>query len=255
MSGGAGSAGALIPSALVRPEGARPFVYGHRGRRNLPENTLPAFERALDQGADGVELDVRLCKSGEVVVMHDADLRRMAGRAEKIAELDYATLHRIPLGVGAHTPLLAEVLSLVFRRGKCVNVEIKPDVPDLSALVAGVAHELAGRPAQERESVVVSSFEPRALRELHALAPQIAVGYLYDNLRDRDNAPELTGAAYGEHPKHTLLDAALIARMRKRAGFVNSWTVNDPAQALRLAELGVDAIITDFPDVILHALR
>jgi glycerophosphoryl diester phosphodiesterase len=241
-------------SAGARPtRPTRPWVLGHRGMRGVPENTLPAFERALEVGADGVELDVRVCASGEVVVMHDPDLRRMAGRSERVAELDYAQLRGIDLGQGAHAPLLAEVLALVLGRGQQVNVEIKADAPATEPIVRGVARELSRLTAAERARVVVSSFEPSALVLLRGLDPETRVGFLYSTQREADHAPRLSHA--GEHPQHMLLDAASIAAMRARSAFVNTWTVNDPARAVQLAQLGVDAIISDVPDAIVAALR
>ncbi|HEX2675316.1 MAG TPA: glycerophosphodiester phosphodiesterase family protein [Polyangiales bacterium] len=243
----------------VRARGARPWVYGHRGMRGAPENTLPAFERALAAGADGVELDVRVCKSGEVVVMHDADLRRMAGLADRVAELDWTTLSRVDLGGGAHVPLLSQVLERVLPLGKRVNVEIKGDVPTLEPVVSGVAREIAARPEAERAAILVSSFSAEALMLLRKIDAQTAIGFLFDSAREEANAPRVAaangGAVYGEHPKHSLLDASSLARLRARAQFVSTWTVNDPLRARELAALGVDAIISDLPDVILAALN
>jgi glycerophosphoryl diester phosphodiesterase len=239
-------------AAFVREAGTRPWVYGHRGMRGAPENTLPAFERALAHGADGVELDVRQCKSGEVVVFHDPDLRRMALRDDRIADLDLATLQRIDLGDGAKTPLLRAVLDLVLGQGKRVNVEIKGDVPDLPALCRATADVLRALGEDTRVRVVVSSFDPRAPTLVQAELPSLAVAFLYEHTADIKYRPALPH--YGEHPKHTLLDAASITEMRKRASFVNTWTVNDPAQAKRIAALGVDAIITDVVDVVLAAV-
>lgn len=237
--------------AWIRKEGSRPLVFGHRGMRGTPENTLISFTGALAAGADGIELDVRLCKGGEVVVFHDADLRRMAGRAERVVDLDYSTLQKLDLGGGATVPLLSEVLSLALPRGARVNVEIKPDVPELLPLVAGVAREILARPAHERALLVVSSFSPRALVALHQRLPDVAVGYLFDSSEAEQLTPEL--AHYGVHPQHTLLDERSLARMRKHARFVNTWTVNDAAAALRLAELGVDVIISDVPEALIAA--
>lgn len=238
--------------AFVRAPGAPPWVYGHRGMRGAPENTLPAFERALEVGADGVELDVRLCKSGEVVVMHDVDLQRMAARADRIAELDYATLRGIDLGAGATTPLLRDVLELVLRRGKRVNVEIKADVPDLRALALATAQELLARSKAERALVLVSSFEAGALRMLQEAAPGVAVGFLFANAEQEANAPELRN--YGEHPRFSYVTKQSLQGFAERAGFVNVWTVNDAAEARRLSALGVDGIISDVPDLIRAAL-
>jgi glycerophosphoryl diester phosphodiesterase len=186
------------------------------------------------------------------VVFHDTDLQRMAARAERIADLDFPELRAIDLGNGAHAPLLSDVLDLVLRRGKRVNVEIKSDVPDLRALVAATAEALLARSKAERALLVVSSFEPNALRMLQQAAPSFAVGFLFSNAEQEQHAPELRN--YGEHPRYSHVNKQTLQGFADRAGFVNVWTVNDPAEAKRLSALGVDGIISDVPDVIRSAV-
>jgi glycerophosphoryl diester phosphodiesterase len=240
-------------AALLRRPGTRPFVYGHRGQRGVPENTLLAFERALCAGADGVELDVRVCASGELVVMHDPDLRRMAGLPDAIAQLPYTALARIDLGQGATVPLLRDVLQLMASRSALLNVEIKHDVPDLARSVQATAQELLAASPEQQARSVVSSFDAGALAMFRQQAPGLAVAFLYASAEQEAQAPALP-SAYGEHPRRTLVDAALLARVRRRASFVNVWTVNEPAEAQRLAELGVDGVISDEPATVLAAL-
>ncbi len=220
--------------------------------RGAPENTLPAFERALAAGADGVELDVRLCKSGEVVVMHDVDLQRMAGRPEQIAQLDYPQLARVDLGGGARAPLLREMLQLMAAHSKLLNVEIKKDVPDLLRSVRATAAEILASSPEQQARTLVSSFDAGALVELRKLAPQLAIGFLFATAVEQQEAPQLDH--YGAHPRRTLVDAALLTELRARASFVNVWTVNDPDEARRLAALGVDGLISDEPGVVVAAL-
>lgn len=231
---------------------SRPLVLGHRGMRGAPENTMPAFERALAVGADGVELDVRCCKSGEIVVFHDLDLQRMAQRPERIAEVDYAFLQTLDLGDGARIPLLAEVVARTTRSGKHLNVEIKGDAPSIDPVVHGVAKQLAQLTAADRARVIVSSFSPRVLERFRKLDATTRLAFLYEDVAGAALAPQL--ASLGAHPRHTLLDATSLAALRAHASFVNTWTVNDAARAAQLVALGVDAIITDVPDVILATL-
>src|SRR6266536_5012531 len=96
-----------------RPEGAPPRVFGHRGVRGAaPENTMMAFELAADSGAQGVELDVRVCRSGELIVCHDPTLERVTGGrdARSVADLEWSLLSRVDVGSGQTMPLLGEVL-------------------------------------------------------------------------------------------------------------------------------------------------
>ncbi len=221
--------------------------------RGAPENTVLAFERALQAGADGFELDVRVCKSGEVVVMHDADLKRMAGREGEIAALDYAELCEVDLGDGQHVPLLRDALQLGLSRNARVNVEIKSDVPNLDQLVRGSVAEILALPTPQQELVVVSSFDASALQQVRALAPTLALGFLYANEQQEATQPGLPGS--GEHPRFSYVSEESLQRFRARASFINVWTVNDPEEARRLCALGVDGLISDVPDTILAALR
>src|SRR5688572_18628019 len=123
-------------AALRRPPGARPFVLGHRGARHAaPENTQRAFELALSEGADGVELDVRLDRSGRAIVLHDAGLARVTQGidARQVAELSAAEVDAAHVGGGEPIPVLIDVLAWAEEREARVNVELKGDVPSLRA--------------------------------------------------------------------------------------------------------------------------
>ena len=130
----------------------RPRIIGHRGVRVVPgvraehdavppENTLPAFEQALREGAEGVELDVRVCATVELVVLHDATLGHVTAGADTRAvdALSWSDLARVPLASGAHVPRLAEVLAFARARKLPVNVELKRDVPSRTAIVTAAA--------------------------------------------------------------------------------------------------------------------
>ncbi len=244
--------------AQLRTSGARPFVYGHRGASaRAPENTLRAFALALDEGADGVELDVRLSRDGVVMVAHDRDLARVAGRPERVAELDAAVLRTIDAG-GDRIPTLDDTLDLTLGRGARVNVELKGDVPDRAALTRAVAALLARRSDAERELVFVSSFRPEILVGLRALGSRAPRAVLFDAehtgpvraaLLRRAVSPE------GLHPHHSLCAPGAIARWHARGLFVNAWTVDSPDRARALAQAGIDGIITNDPAGIVTALE
>lgn len=235
---------------FARQERPLPFVYGHRGtRRGAPENTLRAMELAIAQGADGIELDVRLCGSGQVIVLHDPDLGRVANVPLWAAESSYGALAAYDLGQGARVPLLDDALSLVLGAGLLLNVELKDDVPDAAALVAAVLQRVRARPADERERVIFSSFGAAICSALHAAAPELPVAFLCS--RTREQGPPGMAAA---HPRHTLLTPATCARLRASGLVVNTWTVNDAERAATLSGFGIDGIITDDVPLIRSAL-
>src|SRR5262249_47788628 len=148
-------------------------LIAHRGASALaPENTLAALRRARADGADGVELDVMACRGGEVVVVHDEDLVRLAGVHRRVADLSLAALRDIRLAGGEVIPLLDEVLEELGPR-LLVNVEIKaPRALSATRLVPAVARILLRHGGAQ----LVSSFNPIALAELRALAPRLPVG-------------------------------------------------------------------------------
>lgn len=235
----------------------RPLVYGHRGASaRAPENTARAFALALSEGADGVELDVRLSRDGVVVVVHDDDLTRVAHRPLRVANLDAHVLQTIDVG-GDVIPTLDDTLDLLCATDARVNVELKGDVPDRSGLVRAVSMLLRRRSARVREQVFLSSFWPGILVGLRALCPSVARAFLFDL--------EHTGALHaawlrralrpeGLHPHHPLCDARSLARWHARGLFVNAWTVDSPLEARKLASIGIDGIITNDPAAILLAL-
>jgi glycerophosphoryl diester phosphodiesterase len=236
-----------------RAPGARPLLWGHRGtRQGAPENTLVAFERALALGADGVELDVRLSADGEVVVLHDPDLERVAGVALSAAQASADALSRHDLGGGARVPRLVDAMSRVLDAGALLNVELKSDVPDAGALVAAVAARVAALPPPQRARVLLSSFDAAMCRALNAALPEVAVALLMTRV------PAPLPAALSElpaaHPRGDRLDAAAMARLREAGLGVNAWTVNGAEEARRLSQLGVDGLITDDAGALISAL-
>lgn len=240
-----------------RPQGGRPWVLGHRGaRQSAPENTLAAFELARQQGADGVELDVRLDGTGRVVVFHDPTLGRATEQRDlrQLEDLTADELARVRVG-GEPVPLLEDVLAWSHETNQRLNIELKRDVRHKAALVLEVGRRIA-RVADAPERVVLSSFDPAFVRGLSLLLPEVAVAWLvHAKQRWLRRAPgaRLTGAS-GVHPEHVLLDRASIASYRGGSRFVGTWTVNDPARAALLAALGVDTLISDAPGDVLAAL-
>lgn len=251
-----------------RPGARRPLVLGHRGASaEFPENTLLALRAALQQGADGVELDVMRCGSGEVVVVHDDDLRRVAGGApgseRPVRQASLAELRRHDLGQGERVPTLLEVLE-ALGPAALVNLELKsPEVKgreqlrllrdDGLAEAAARVLERAGRPAG---TTLVSSFDPFQLLRFRRLSA-VPIGYLFHSklarpLRDAWPAPFLRPAAL--HPEAALVDAVAMRRWRRSGYFVHVWTVDDPREVAALCALEVDAIITNTPGAVRRLL-
>jgi glycerophosphoryl diester phosphodiesterase len=242
-----------LPWTLGHEALGRPLIWGHRGAEHhvagsgITENTMPSFERARSLGAEGIELDVRLCASGEVVVFHDEDLVRLAGRAERVEDLSLALLRDIPLRNQAVIPTLDEVLA--GTAPLVVNVEIKT-VPARAVprLVAAVIATIQRSPAADR--VLVSTFDPVILAAVRMRAPHLPSAYLFhaeQGMPLRRGWPAYALRPHALHPEAKLVDRTRMRAWRRRGLSVNVWTVNDPAEVRRLADLGVDGIITDDP--------
>lgn len=218
---------------------------------------MRAFELALDEGADGVELDVRLDRDGDVVVCHDATLARVTeGRDTRaVQDLGRRELAEVDLGGGERVPRLAEVFSWAKRRGARVNVELKKDVPNRAALVLAVFRMAVLEP-RAAEWMIFSSFDPQIVAALARVVPWVASGWLVESgtgVPGRSLRERLVGAS-ALHPQASLVTRESIAPWQRAELPVNVWTVNDPDEARRLAALGVDTIISDVPGAILKAL-
>ncbi|HET7541952.1 MAG TPA: glycerophosphodiester phosphodiesterase family protein [Polyangiaceae bacterium] len=242
--------------AWQRPDGARPFVLGHRGARHAaPENTLAAFELARTEGADGIELDVRLDGSGQVIVLHDPTLERVTGGedARHAEEIPSPELLRLNVGKGERVPTLDEVLSWAFEHGQRVNVELKSDVRNRVLLLRQVARIMRRKALPP---VLFSSFHPYFVWWLSRRLPELPRAWLvHQKQRLLKYAPGLGQlGANGLHPEHVLCDQERVRRLKRAHFLVNTWTVNEPARARSLARMGVDSIISDMPGKILSEL-
>jgi glycerophosphoryl diester phosphodiesterase len=228
--------------------GGRLLVLGHRGASaHATENTLDAFRRARADGADGVELDVMRCGSGEVVVFHDEDLARLAGRPERIDRLPWRELAEVELTGGGRIPLLSDVLEELA--DLLVNVELKASrVWSGTLLAPAVARIIDRMGAADR--VLVSSFNPWALARFRAAAPGVRTGLLFHSeqaLPLREGWAAAALRPFAMHPSKGLVTAERMAAWRRAGRAVHVWTVDKEADVQRLAALGVDALISNDP--------
>ena len=222
----------------------RPLIIGHRGAAaDAPENTLAAFALALEQGADGVELDVQLCADGVPVIIHDATVDRTCNGTGRVADLSLAELRLLTIDNVHPIPTLDDLFA-TFGRRTLYNVELKALGRGGDALAAAVARAIAAHGVAEQ--VLISSFSPFTLRAARRhLPPGVPLALLRERRATRAAHALLRAAA--DHPHHPLIDESLMAWARWRGLRVNAWTVDDPAEARRLLQLGVHGIITNRP--------
>jgi len=232
----------------------------HRGAAGTrPELTRAAFERALEIGVDMIEIDVQLTRDQQLVVLHDRELGRTLQGEGAVRDHTFDELRALDAGAwfaleyaGARVPSLAEVLDLTDGKA-ALNVEVKSPAPDWTCTAAAVVDLLTDR--GRLESTVISSFETGALRAVRERSPQARLGVLW-HTADLDPMWLLAEAlnARSVHPHWSLIDAALVEQAHARALEVIAWTVNDLEAIALLVGLGVDGIISDFPER-LHELE
>ena len=224
----------------------RPRVGAPRGdSAHAPENTMLAFDRARAAGADGIELDVRFDADHNVVVFHDSDLARLTGAPGRIEELSAAERARLRVG-GEPVPLLAEVLAAFDLE---VDVEIKSlKIGRMAALVEATARVI--RDSGRADQVLVSSFDPVALVQLHRRLPDVAIAYLCHDEQPLALRRGWVGRWIGAsliHPQNTLCTADRVRAWHTAGLPINAWTIDDRDELARLAGLGIDGVFANDP--------
>ncbi len=219
-------------------------IYAHRGASAvLPENTLPAFARAVELSAFGIELDVHLSRDGEPVVIHDETLDRTTDGSGAVADVDLVDLARLDAGGGARIPTLDEVLDLV---GDALHVDIEVKA---AASADAVIAAISRRPGLR---VAISSFDHDVLRHVRRASPGIELWPLTVGASDDAVA---TAADLGSPClalNDAFVNAAIVEYLRDRGLGAWVWTVNDVDRATELTRLGVAGICTDDPGALIR---
>lgn len=269
----AGSAGAAVEPARL----GAPRVIAHRGASAYaPENTLAAVDHAAGLGIDWVENDVQRTRDGELVVIHDAGLRRTTdveevfpGRAPwNVKDFTAAEIARLDAGswfgarwAGTRVPTLGTYLKAVEANRQSLLLEIKgPELyPGIEQDILRVLRQEGWLdPVHVRSKLVLQSFSADSIRAVHRLRPDLTTGFL-GTPRTAD-LPSYAAFTDQVNPDVETLSGEFVAAAHRLKGphgrqlHVSTWTVDDAAGALRAHELGVDGIITNNPDVVRDAV-
>ena len=222
------------------------FCFGHRGACGCePENTVRSVRRALELGADGVEVDVYLA-GGELVVIHDETLERTTNGRGRVMDKSFAYLRSLDAGLGERIPTLAEIFSAVNRRG-VINIELKG--PCTAAPVAALIAEQVNRGGWSYDDFLVSSFDPPQLHETRQLLPEIRLGALTEKMpRGLAQFAQDLGA-WSLHVSKRCVTPALVADAHQRGIKLFAFTINQPREINRMKVLGVDGVFSDFPEL------
>lgn len=239
----------------MHTETAEPLIYAHRGASAYaPENTLAAFRLALEQGADGIELDAKLSADGEVVVIHDQTVDRTTQGKGRVNQLAISELKKLDAGswkgdafTGEKIPTLAEVFASVGGKLK-INVELtnysspQDGLPEKALALVQEYHL--------EDSVLFSSFLLSNLAAVRRVWPEAPVGILADpgikGLRNRSKLSREISPDY-LHPYFLDVSRRLVEREKAAGRLLNVWTVNSLIVMRKLIRFGVAGIITDDP--------
>jgi glycerophosphoryl diester phosphodiesterase len=210
------------------------IIFGHRGAPGYPrrgENTRASFKKALSCGAAGIEFDVRRCGDGRLVVIHDDTIDRTTAGRGRVRDFSYEDLRQFEI------PLLTDVLD-EFAPRCLLNIEMKDP---------GIASDVKKSVLERRlqQQVIVSSFE---WEELPTLVPEIPIALLSSKSENLISQACALGAS-AIHPRRDIVTEELMAQAHNAKLRVHAWTVNDPAEMLRLNALAIDGIFTDFPEL------
>lgn len=246
---------------LVEIYGDKDLIYGHRGASAYaPMNTIPAFELAAEQGADGIELDVHFSKDNELIILHDFTVDETTDGEGVVVDKTLAELKELDAGgwfddrfIGTKIPTLDEVFEAVGQK-LIINVEIKSLSQESDSVEQAVAdcirkHNLSSR-------VIVSSFNPYVVKRFRPIAPEMPLAQLLypSPLADQALAMLQPSDYDAIHYFHEMITDDEIAFAKEHNLIINTWTVNDPEQAQKLVNQGVRGIITDKPDIMKNTL-
>tara|TARA_X000001036_G_C20650480_1_gene794786 strand:+ start:442 stop:1167 length:726 start_codon:yes stop_codon:yes gene_type:complete len=222
------------------------LVIGHRGAKgHLAENTLPSIDKAMYLGVDGVEIDIFRCASGELVVFHDQTLEKLTNATGYIEQLDLDSIRKIEVLGGFTIPTLEEVLNLIDGQVS-LNIELKGSQTAL--LTDSLLKVFFMQEAWSAEKILISSFNWDELKVFYNINKEVPIAVLTED--DPIDAIPVAQSlkAKAINPNFKSLTKENVDKIKKVGIQIFPWTVNQPDDISRMIDLGVDGIITDFPE-------
>jgi glycerophosphoryl diester phosphodiesterase len=231
------------------------WVVGHRGASAYaPENTMAAFRHAVELGAAFIETDLHISRDARLVAIHDSTLERTTNGRGEVKDFTLEELRALDAGswfdskfAGEKIPTMEEVLDFACERDVGLFLEIKPEAP------WGIEHGLLSllRNSGDAHRVVVLSFSAGILRNVRRIDKTVMTGLLFDSMKNGVGAVLDRALDIGVRqlaPRGDLVTSELLAKARRHDLQVVCWTVNDAQQMRKLVAVGVDGIMTDYPD-------
>ena len=224
----------------------KPLVIGHRGAMgHETENSLASIQKALDLGVDMIEIDVFKIKSGEIVVFHDDTVDRLSNGAGNIEDYNIVDLRKLILDGNHKIPTLQDVLKLIDNKTR-LNIELKgADTADRTNFIMNYYIKDKG---WTPDNFIISSFRWDELKKFRELNEEVAIAVLTEEnpLDALPLAKELKAEAI--NPYFELLTAENASKISSDGFKIYAWTVNEESEIRRMKELGVDGIITNYPE-------
>lgn len=228
------------------------ICFGHRGAcGHEPENTLRSIRRALELGANGIEVDVHLA-DGHLMVIHDDTLNRTTNGTGSIAEKSFAYLRSLDAGKGERIPTLEEVFDTATRRA-IINIELKG--PGTAEPVVRLIERYVRDSGWHYEDFLVSSFDLVQIQTAKKLLPEVHIGALIEKVPQGLAAFAEELKAWSLHPGKRCVTSELVADAHQRGLTVFVFTINRPAEIAAMTALGVDGVFTDYPDRVAAFMR
>ncbi len=219
---------------------------GHRGAKGLePENTLISFQKAIEIGVDGIELDVRLTSDGELVVIHDETIDRTTNGTGFVNQFSLSEIKKFRIHSTQEIPTLLEVLELIDKKS-FVNIELKE--LETAEKVVAMIEDFISTKNWNYSDFLVSSFDWHAIQKVRFLNPDIPIGVLTES----DLEMAFTFAKFLKAsiiiPHYLLLNATDVDEIQNAGIKIFVWTVNENDTIEKMKTLNINGIISDFPD-------
>lgn len=235
--------------------------FAHRGfSGRYPENTMLAFSKAMEAGADGIELDVQLTKDGHVVIIHDETVDRTTNGTgavvsyllEDLRKLDASSTYTGQMGFNP-VPTLREYFELVKDFSIITNIELKTSVNQYPGIEGKVLELIREFHLEDR--VILSSFNHFSIMRMKEMAPDLTYGFLSDTwILDAGAYTENYGVTC-YHPSVEMMTQEIVDELKAHGRVINVWTVNQKEQIRDLYAKGVDCVIGNYPDLTAQVLK
>lgn len=231
----------------------------HRGSSGkYPENTMTAFEKAIEEKCDGIETDVQITRDGEMVLCHDELLDRTTDGSGLLVNYTYNDLRKLNASAGMQgfnekIPALRELLDLVKESGIIVNLELKNSIIEYKGLEEKVLDMVYSYGLSEK--VIISSFNHYSMKKCKEISPEISCGLLYESVIYNAGSYAKAIGMDACHPLFYTLKPWIVEEIKKNGLKINAWTVNEEKYMKMMINMGINGIITNYPDLLHKVLK